>query len=647
MPLGRGAPPGIGQAQTMNAIATISLDRIIPLGRASISARPDAIKLETDPRQWAYSAQADLDIPAIEDEPHILKISLVVEKGVLGVGWLRADGSAWVVRGSATGNTKEVKLALPAKAPAGKLVFDNWTEGNQPAHALIKQVQVIPNDSERRYRAGLKQEQASDPAAAIALYKSALELEPSHTKALAALRRLEFLDSCQPFFNTGSESLRGEETTSRPTLAFIAWGDVFEDYFGSIGVSFDRYCTEFTGSWHIHLMDALKRRDINTVVYYSSTYPSKPVRRTHSPSGATICVTPAPKSYRLIYNRMVHPDHSFAYWSGVDALFGKVTGVRRIWFSILKNIAPYLATHLRILAQEIRADRCSAILCQEYEHVNFDKSILLGLLLGIPVFGIFQGGTRDWNRIGTFLRPLTMRLGSGFIVGPSDERERVRQSYRIRPNKIHEIFNPLDINDWTSVDRSAARAKFGISQDAQVVLWHGRVQIGEKGLDLLLDAWDRVCHERPGRPLQLALLGAGQGSPYLRDRIAALPSRDVIWIDQFVSDRQFIRLFLACGDVYAFPSRVEGFPNAPVEAMAAGLPVVAAAASGVREIFQDGENSGGIVVPVNDVAALADGLGRLLDDEDARRRLGERGRHRAKSFSLETVGAQLERVLFS
>lgn len=98
-----------------------------------------------------------------------------------------------------------------------------------------------------------------------------------------------------------------------------------------------------------------------------------------------------------------------------------------------------------------------------------------------------------------------------------------------------------------------------------------------------------------------------------------------------VSDREFIRSFLACGDVSAFPSRLEGFPNAPVEAMAAGLPVVAAAASGVREIFQDGENSGGIVIPVNDVAP----------------RLGECGRHKARSFSLETVGAQLERVLFS
>src|ERR1700687_4739505 len=301
MPLGQSMalaemPPVLAQAEIMNTTATISLARIIPLGRASISAGPNSIKLETEPRQWSYSAQADLDIPGIQDAPHIVKISLRVEKGVLGMGWLRADGSAWVVRASATGDTQEVRLPLPAKTPAGKLVFDNWTEGNESAHALITQVQVIPNDNERRYRAGLKREQANDPVAAIGLYKSVLELEPSHTKALAALRRLEFLDSFQRV-NTSPRNgdhqpkfarIPHVDTRSRPTLAFIAWGDVFEDYFGSIGVSFDKYCREFTGSWHIRLIDALKGRDINTVVYYSSTYASKSVRRTHAPSGATI-----------------------------------------------------------------------------------------------------------------------------------------------------------------------------------------------------------------------------------------------------------------------------------------------------------------------------------------------------------------------
>ena len=90
-------------------------------------------------------------------------------------------------------------------------------------------------------------------------------------------------------------------------------------------------------------------------------------------------------------------------------------------------------------------------------------------------------------------------------------------------------------------------------------------------------------------------------SQVLRQRIAALPDQNVTWIDSFVSDRKLIRSFLAAGDIYAFPSRSEGMPNAPVEAMAAGLPVVAADASGVRDIFKDGEVSGGVVVPTDDV----------------------------------------------
>ena len=132
----------------------------------------------------------------------------------------------------------------------------------------------------------------------------------------------------------------------------------------------------------------------------------------------------------------------------------------------------------------------------------------------------------------------------------------------------------------------------------------------------------------------------------LRQRIAKLPAKNVTWIDEFVSDRQFIRSFLASGDVYAFPSRVEGLPNAPVEAMAAGLPVVACAASGVPDIFEREKDSGGLVVPVGDVDSFAEALGRVLDDEDLKHRLSKRAQDRALSFAPETVGQQFKSVLF-
>jgi starch synthase len=111
-------------------------------------------------------------------------------------------------------------------------------------------------------------------------------------------------------------------------------------------------------------------------------------------------------------------------------------------------------------------------------------------------------------------------------------------------------------------------------------------------------------------------------------------------------DRAEMRQYLSAADVYVFPSRHEGFPVAPLEAMACGLPIVAASAPGVADIFHQGEESGGLVVPTGDATLLARHLGRLLDDDVAARILGSRARVRVEqAFSLNTVGAQLHQFL--
>jgi starch synthase len=76
--------------------------------------------------------------------------------------------------------------------------------------------------------------------------------------------------------------------------------------------------------------------------------------------------------------------------------------------------------------------------------------------------------------------------------------------------------------------------------------------------------------------------------------------------------------------------------------MACGLPVVAADAPGVPDILENGEASGGLVVPREDAAALARSLGLILDDEAWRREMAKRARRRVEEcFSLEVVGKQL------
>lgn len=190
-------------------------------------------------------------------------------------------------------------------------------------------------------------------------------------------------------------------------------------------------------------------------------------------------------------------------------------------------------------------------------------------------------------------------------------------------------------------DRREARAELGIPMSARVVVWHGRV-LSHKGLDTLLDAWERVCRERPGQDLRLLLVGTGNDAEELRRRLAAMRLPGVLWVDKFVHNCDEIRRYLSAGDVYAFPSRHEGFPVAPIEAMACELPVVAADAPGVADILERGEASGGLLVPVGDAAAFALALGRILDNEAWGRELGERASRRAQAcFALEAVGEQL------
>jgi starch synthase len=189
------------------------------------------------------------------------------------------------------------------------------------------------------------------------------------------------------------------------------------------------------------------------------------------------------------------------------------------------------------------------------------------------------------------------------------------------------------------------RAELGLPDDAVVIAWHGRVELHRKGFDVLLGAWAELAR-MPGPARRLFLVGTGQEADALRwwIREEALPG--VVWIDEYVLDKERVAAYLAAADVYAFPSRHEGFPVAPIEAMASGLPVVATAASGVTEIAPDGERSGVIVVPRDGQAAFTAALASLLDDPTRRAELGARARRRAaEAFSLEAVGRQLRDVM--
>src|SRR5262249_24313701 len=194
--------------------------------------------------------------------------------------------------------------------------------------------------------------------------------------------------------------------------------------------------------------------------------------------------------------------------------------------------------------------------------------------------------------------------------------------------------------------RAEARDILGIPLGARVAVWYGRVERRAKGIDVLMDSWERICRERPQLDLRLLMIGTGTDAGCLHDRLMTPGFGGVWWRDEYIHDRSVLRVHLSAADVFAFPSRHEGFPVAPIEAMACGLPVVATDAPGVPDILEGGEAVGCVVVRKDDVEQFARELGRFLDDPAWGRGLGARSRRRAEeNFSLEGVGRQLRDFL--
>jgi starch synthase len=413
---------------------------------------------------------------------------------------------------------------------------------------------------------------------------------------------------------------------------------VIEDYLDLVDLPLDAFREEVTGGWMFGYVEALQRAGVETVLIVVSESVENIVRTQHAPTGATMVIVPATRPHRVSRRLLADPQA----WTTPDAVAG-LTRPRKLAGAAAHQLAPYLATPPRALARSIRGEGCSAVLCQEYEHARFDAAVAVGRLLRRPVFATFQGGRTQRVALERPLRRLSMRGCAGLVIGSASEIARVRLRYGIPERKIAQIFNPLDFAAWSGGDRERARAELGIRAGSLVVGWHGRVEIDHKGLDLLVEAVRLLPAERE---VVLLLVGGGTDADALRRLIAEAALDRVRFVDEFIRDRGRLADYLSACDVYAFPSRREGFPVAPVEAMACGLPIVATDVPGIKEILAGGAEGGGLIIPPEDPAALANALTRLLDDQSFRAELGRRARRRAETaFSLDAVGRQLRDFL--
>ena len=164
--------------------------------------------------------------------------------------------------------------------------------------------------------------------------------------------------------------------------------------------------------------------------------------------------------------------------------------------------------------------------------------------------------------------------------------------------------------------RSEARLALGLAEDELVVMAVGRLH-PIKGFDLLIETQARLPHPK----LRFVLIGDGPERSNLEGRGLRL-----------IGERSDAASLLAAADIVVCPSRSEGFPQVPLHAQAAGIPVVATAVGGQSEVVLDGQT--GLLVGPENPAALARAIERLIGDPALRRRLGAAGRARLEERQL-------------
>ena len=208
---------------------------------------------------------------------------------------------------------------------------------------------------------------------------------------------------------------------------------------------------------------------------------------------------------------------------------------------------------------------------------------------------------------------------------------------RSRISVLHNSIRPVP--RATKAEALALREQLGITIGDRIILSVGRLS-KEKAQADLIRAFARLRDTNPDLQAKLVIVGEGPERAKLEAETNSTGVADRVIFTGQVSN---VRPYYAITDVLANVSHSEGSPYVLLEAMAAGVPIVATAVGGVPEMLSDGESA--TLVPPGDSAAMAAAMGRLLKDEDLSRRLVTNASDLAANrFSPETYVRSLVNI---
>ena len=213
------------------------------------------------------------------------------------------------------------------------------------------------------------------------------------------------------------------------------------------------------------------------------------------------------------------------------------------------------------------------------------------------------------------------------IIAVSPEEARAAVALGLGASRVITI--PNGIGPDVRAARNTARRAIGAADDGEIVIGFVGRLVEQKAPDVLVRAFALAAQRAPR--LRLAIVGGGPLEQPLRDLAARQNVGErIVWLGE-----RDARGLIAGFDMFAIASRKEGLPYVVLEAMAAGLPIVATSTAGVESLVLTGEN--GRVVPPGDVSRFAEAIVQLATDAPMRARWGQVSQARAALFTIDAM----------
>jgi glycosyltransferase involved in cell wall biosynthesis len=291
---------------------------------------------------------------------------------------------------------------------------------------------------------------------------------------------------------------------------------------------------------------------------------------------------------------------------------------------------------LRQLADLMRRQRIDIVHSHMYR-ANTSATIA-AWMAGVPVVvtHIHNVGTWETHRQ-RWMDRLLARWRDAIVCVSEKVREDVLRTLRLPPPKVRVIYNGVDVARFSDrSQREPTRAALGLAPGEVAIIYVGRL-VDQKNPMALAGIAEAVAGPRPG--VKLIVAGDGPRRAGLEEHIRQRGLADRVL---FLGRRDDVPALLQAADLAVLPSFKEGFSLVVLEALAAGLPLVATAVGGTPEAIEHGHS--GVIVPPGDDAALVEAVARLVDNTDQRARMAGEAVRRAQRFNLKRTVADLEEL---